>query len=350
MLNNFEIVFVHLGEAKANHLWKNINRIKQNWPDSAITLISDSKHNLRKAQEIGILSYDFQLNESFRKLFDHSKHNSSFRQGFWNYSILRLFAVLDYSISKPDARIVHLESDIAIFPNFPFDKLSNLDKPSWMRFSESHDVGAIFILPNAVLSQFLLDQFVQLFSDDPGLTDMTLLNTFARAHPDLVLYLPVAVNRFDELIRHDIAESSESANISCNFSHFDGIFDSAPLGMWLLGEDPRNHLGRIIRYRELPESYIQPHQVRLNFDEANGLLYFNNQVPIFNLHVHSKEVKYFDKRWRKAIQFRVRNSHKLSRKSSFSIRAFGKLCTDFLKRNGVSAIPRGFSKLFKSLN
>jgi hypothetical protein len=173
------------------------------------------------------------------------------------------------------------------------------------------------------------------------------LNTFARLHPDSFLYLPVAVNGYDGLIRRDIAGNSESVGITENFALFNGIFDSAPLGMWLLGQDPRNHLGRIVRYRELPESYIQPQQVQINFDETKNTLYINSQVPIFNLHVHSKEVKYFGDGWRRAIKSRVRDSHKLSLSSGFSIRAFGKLSTDYLKRNGVRAIPRGFAKLFK---
>ena len=350
MLNNFEIVFVHLGDATAKHLWKNIRNIRLLWPEFTITLVSDSKYNLRKAKKLGIISVECNLNEDFGKLFRESKHDASFRQGFWNYSILRLFAVLQYSISNPQARVVHLESDIAVFPNFPFDKLSGLEKLSWMRFNDTHDVGAIFILPSSKQSQFLLDQLVHLFSNDPSLTDMTLLNAFGRLHPDMVLYLPVAANSFDKLIRRDIVGNHEALEITQNFDQFNGIFDSAPLGMWLLGQDPRNHLGRIIRHRELPESYIQPQQVQLKFDELRDFLYFDNHIPIFNLHVHSKELKYFESGWRRAIQSRVRNSHKLSRSSGFSIRAFGKLTADYLNRNGVRAIPRGFARLFKALS
>jgi hypothetical protein len=347
MPNNLEVVFVHLGDAKARHLWTNIKNIQQHWPDYEIVLVSDSQSNLRKATKIGINSWEFQLSEHLDRIFQNSKHNASFREGFWNYSILRLFAVLEYSISNPDKTVIHFESDIAIFPNFPFEKLSRLEKPSWMRFNDTHDVGAIFTVPNAHQSQFLLTQLANIFSDNPNLTDMTLLNTFARLHPDLISYLPVAESTQEGLIRRDIAGNPESSVITENFAHFNGIFDSAPLGMWLLGQDPRNHLGQVIRYRQLPESYIQPQQVQFGFDEVNDLLYFDNRVSIFNLHVHSKEVKYFEAGWQKAIKSRVRNSHKLSRKSKFSMGAFGKLSADYLKRNGLKAIPRGFERLFK---
>lgn len=347
MLNNLEVVFVHLGEAKVRHLWKNIEHIQQHWPHHEIVLLSDSQSNLRKATKIGINSWEFELSEHLDRIFQNSKHNASFRGGFWNYSILRLFAVLEYSISNPDKTVIHFESDIAIFPNFPFETLSKLEKPAWMRFNDTHDVGAIFTVPNANQSQFLLNQLANIFSDNPNLTDMTLLNTFARLHPDRVSYLPVAESTREGLIRRDIAGDPESSLITENFHHFNGIFDSASLGMWLLGQDPRNHLGQIIRYRQLPESYIQPQQVQFGFDEVDNFLYFDNQIPIFNLHVHSKEIKYFEAGWQRAIKSRVRSSHRLSRKSKFSMGAFRKLSTDYLKRNGLKAIPRGFRRLFK---
>jgi hypothetical protein len=349
MTANFEIVFVHLGDARAKHLWANIKGIQSIWPHVPITLVSDANENLERASHLGINTFEFKTNLDLNRAIESSGHDSNFRQGFWNYSILRLFAVLQYSESKPDLPLIHLESDIAILPNFPLEKLANLKKPSWMKFNETHDVGSIFTVPNATFSQFLTLKLLEIISKNRNLTDMTLLSKFAEQHPSSMTYLPVSSSTQDSALRGDLRGSVEAEKTVENFQLFGGIFDSAPLGMWLLGQDPRNHLGRLLRYRALPESYIQAQTLKFEFDHELIALTTSAQVQVFNLHVHSKELKYFKSmRWY-AIGRRVKKSRSSQGRVSFSFRAFYQLTLDFYKRNGVRTIPNKILSLIKTL-
>jgi hypothetical protein len=347
MKHDFELVFVHLGNAKASHLWANIKEVKHTSSNVAITLISDQDKNIKRAQKMGIGTFKFILDSELDSAIARLRHNLTFRQGFWNFSILRLFALLKYSEYKPNLPLIHVESDILIMPNFPFENLARLEKPSWMKFNETHDVGSIFTVPSAEYANRLRDKFYELFSEDGTLTDMTLLSKVADKYPELMCYLPVSTSPKDVSMRSDIRDSSEASKLASNIEVFEGIFDSAPLGMWLLGQDPRNHLGRILRFRNLPESFIQAQEIGFEFDRNSKILKTNLQVPIFNLHVHSKELKYFkSKKW-KVLSRDVANSKIYRLETSYSLKAFIQLCVDFYIRNGITSIPKKILSLFK---
>lgn len=348
MKKDFQIIFVQLGIAKADHLWKNISLIKNEWPIYEIVLIADSDKYLKKANKLGISNWKYIPEEGISVLMRQSSHNQDFRQGFWNYSLLRLFAVLEYSKTNPEISLIHLESDITVFPSFPFTALSTRPLPTWLRFNESHDVGSIFTVPGAEAAMRLKEIFVDELKQNPSLTDMTLLNCVSRRHPELVEFLPVAADMEDHLIRKAERSTDEAKRITSSYEIYDGIFDSAPIGMWLLGQDPRNHLGRIVRFRELPESYIQPQLPKYTFDSQSQTLTTSTGAQIFNLHVHSKEISYFDNRRARKIEARVRDSEYARNESTFDIKSFFALATDFYKRKGISGIAKKIKLLFKT--
>lgn len=347
MTKDYQIVFVQLGRAKAEHLWKNISSIKSEWPDCEVVLIADSSEYLKRASMLGIEIWEYLPSQEISELIRNSPHNPDFREGFWNYSLLRLFAVLEYSSARPEISLIHLESDITVFPNFPFKTLSMRSKPSWLRFNESHDVGSIFTVPGAEAANQLKFFFIEELKSNPFLTDMTLLNCVSTKHPESVELLPVARDSNDPLIRSGELDTPESERISSLFSVYNGIFDSAPIGMWLLGQDPRNHFGKIIRFRDLAESYIQPRLTNYTFDSRNQTLVTGSGVQIFNLHVHSKEPSYFDNRRAHRIEIRVKDSADRSKSISFSTKAFYALSMDYVKRNGVSGITKKIKSYFK---
>ena len=348
MKKDYEVVFVQLGKAKAEHLWKSISLIQDNWPNMKLRLITDSTEHKRRATKIGITVWEYVPSQELSELMSRSSHNNDFRDGFWNYSILRLFAILDYSNTKPTTALIHLESDITVFPNFPFDQLAGRPLPTWLSFNETHDVGSIFTIPGVEAAQWLRKTFMEELQSNPSLTDMTLLNRISRKSPELMEFLPVASDLNDIFIRSTERATLEGEKICRSFTSFGGIFDSAPIGMWLLGQDPRNHLGRIMRYRALEESYIQPQLIDFSFDSDTQTLATSAGAPIFNLHVHSKELSYFDNRRPRRIKNRVNESRTLSKASIFDVKAFYAMAKDYIKRNGVLATPRKIRTFFKT--
>jgi hypothetical protein len=340
MKKDFQIIFVQLGSAKAAHLWKNISSIKNKWPEYDVVLITDSNEHVKKAKKLKIGIWEFVPTQEISDLMSNSAHNHEFRQGFWNYSVLRLFAVLEYSNIRPQTSLIHLESDVTVFPNFPFSTLSSRPLPTWLRFNESHDVGSIFTIPDVDAAKWLKQTFIKELKKNSSLTDMTLLNCVSRRYPELMEFLPVAADPSDPLIRYADRNSPEAERITETSSIYNGIFDSAPIGMWLLGQDPRNHLGRIIRFKELAESYIQPQFTKYSFNSDAQTLVTSTGTQIFNLHVHSKEISYFDSRRGRKIAARVKDSINATKTSTFNFRSFLALSTDFFNRNGIFGVIR----------
>ena len=153
-------------------------------------------------------------------------------------------------------------------------------------------------------------------------------------------FLPVAAGTSDPLIRNADRNSVEAERITRTFEIYNGIFDSAPIGMWLLGQDPRNHLGRIIRFKELAESYIQPQSTKYTFNLDAQTLVTSTGTQIFNLHVHSKEISYFNSRRGRKIAARVKDSINPTKTSTFNFKSFFALSRDFFNRNGILGVIR----------
>jgi hypothetical protein len=327
-----EVVLVHLGVAKAKHLWANINYLKQNWPKIHITLIGDQGYMKDKCQKMDIGFMHFDPTDKEKEVVFSTTHNSNFRQGFWNYSLLRLFAVLKYVEENSNKVVIHIESDVILMRNFPFEVLADLIRPAWLRFNESHDVASIFLVPNQKSAKWLREEFYDLLLNDKNLTDMTMLSFLSHKYPGEIEMLPIAQKKSDHILRdHDIA-TEELEAVTQHAAKYGGVFDSAPIGMWLLGQDPRNHKGRLKRYIKLDNSFVQPNQIHIETANEKSLLFYDDGVPIFDLHIHSKELKYFDN-WN-SLNRAVKSSQGMKNSESFLFIVFIKILIDYFTRHG----------------
>jgi len=327
-----EVVLVHLGAAKAKHLWANINYLKQNWPRLQLTLIGDQGYMKDKCKKMDIGYMHFEANAREKDVVFSTNHNSNFRQGFWNYSLLRLFAVLRYVGENTNKVVIHIESDVILMRNFPFEVLADLTKPAWLRFNESHDVASIFLVPNQKSAKWLREEFYDLLLNDKNLTDMTMLSQLSHKYPDEIEMLPIAQNKSDHLLREHGIVVEELEAVTEYAAKYGGVFDSAPIGMWLLGQDPRNHKGRLKRYISLNNSFVQPNQIRMETPNEKGLLLYDDGVPIFDLHIHSKELKYFSNS--NSLNRAVTSSQNMKNAESFQFIVFIKILIDYFVRHG----------------
>jgi hypothetical protein len=195
-------------------------------------------------------------------------------------------------------KCLHLESDVLLGSNFPFHKFENLSKFSWSRFNSGHDVAAIFYVPNPSSAKLFDDKFMEILVENPNLTDMTGLSKIGHACPDIVEYLPSAESDESDLFNDRNVSKIDRELMSRNFDYFGGIFDAAPIGMWTLGQDPRNHRGMLKRNVSLPESFINPGEVDYEVTLDSRLIArrkSNNtqEIRLFSLHVHSKNERFF---------------------------------------------------------
>ncbi len=293
-----KIVFVHLGKKVPKVLLANLARCKKLFPRITISVIGDSSKLLAKVGKYCDSTYLFTPDDNLKISLNPNSHDLNFRDGFWLKTTLRLFAVTKYVQEKEIHSCLHLESDVLLSSDFPFHKFENLHKLSWSKFNSNHDVAAIFFVPNPGVAKEFDKRFLQILSENPGLTDMTGLSKFGQQFPELIEYLPSTESHESELFSDRNVLKSDRELMAKNFSYFGGIFDSAPIGMWTLGQDPRNHRGLLKRNISLPESFINPSAVKCNVtsDSKLNVRPKGNYVQgfsLFSLHVHSKNYKVF---------------------------------------------------------
>jgi hypothetical protein len=282
----YEIVFVHLGNFLPKYLELNIIRTHELFPDPEITLISDANHFEKKF----VTSHKYVRSGTTDSILLQTKHDANFREGFWIKSLERLIAVLEYQIAQKRMNVIHIESDVLLMPNAPLEEVARLDFPTWTKYSSSKSVGAIFFVPTPESAQKILFAIWELIRRRPDITDMTILNVLAE---ELKLGTTFSHSALD------VSPISEESSVE--YFHLNrGIFDPAQIGMWLTGEDPRNHLGmNVIHLNHLytsGDSGINPEKLRFSVDSENNLWATNTaggRFPIWSLHIHSKNVELF---------------------------------------------------------
>ncbi len=278
---------MHLRTAVPKYVWRNMIRINRENPSLEVTLLSDQEENLKKARKIGLLAEKYAPSDSVLDTLESHSLSSAFRNGFWQTSILRLFAFLEY-VEDADYPMVHIESDVLTANDFPWSAFTTLQNCAWLQFNQERDVAAIVYCPNSSEAEWLKNTLIEFMSSEVEATDMTLLSAISEKYQSRVTLLPIAQKSDSILYSRHVAEEARVRN-SSSFNLFGGIFDSAPLGMWLMGQDARNHYGVLQRHIHLPDSYIDARQLRIYSRKSKMFVADGEEIfRLYNLHLHSK--------------------------------------------------------------
>lgn len=310
------LVFVHLGDARAEHLWLNMKSILNRFPEIEIAFVSDRVHP-QLPIDLRLKFFKYERTDEASKIFTNLAHNSKFRSGFWHYTLERFLALEQYHRIHPDSKILHIESDILLLPNFPLDAISKILKLAWLRVDENRDVAAILYLPNLDETAWFVSEILKEVSRNSLITDMTSLNQIRKNHPNRVQVLPSYSPSLGIDVLQDGPQQKElSRALSEDSVEFGGIFDPAVFGMWLTGSDPRNYYGRQI-YFDTKEivgggTYINPSLLKFSISQGDGLLCNIGFGPIriWSLHVHSKDLRLFNDEWSSRLESLVIQTEK----------------------------------------
>lgn len=318
-----KLVYVYLGEELPRYVTANLQRNLKLFDNLDQVLIVDNSEVQKKATKAGIQTSFYSRTTSTARVLNKSSLNQSFRKNFWIHSIERLFAVLDYKDALHDESILHSEADILLMPNFPFEKIEKQSQVRWMPFNDSHDVASLMYLPRQFNLADFRNRIIESIEKNSGLTDMTLLSEISRNSNIKVSMFPVAESPGSTLFSKDVQDMDRN-KIGFGNREFQGFFDSAPIGMWLLGQDPRNHRGKLLRYIDLKESFIQVGSNSIDWNQRENLLLEigEKKYSLFNLHVHSKELKYFDSNWELSIARAVKDAKTRKNGSKLLIKVF----------------------------
>jgi hypothetical protein len=138
---------------------------------------------------------------------------------------------------------------------------------------------------------------------------MIILRKFYEVNPQYVQILPtLPIAKIDSF---SIIEPEIQILFNTAYEMFQGVFDGADSGIYLAGIDPRNNRGRRIIRHKIPNNYVQIENLNFVFDEERQFVSLlsqkdDPQIPIYNLHIHSKDVRYFNDRFNKLINRRIK--------------------------------------------
>lgn len=298
-------IFVHLGKSPVKHLWLNLQRHLRLFPDIEPFVIVDELVHLKRLPN-GVSHYVFQRENSFLTDDLFNEHDQQFRRGFWRFSLERLFALEEFHSKNPQYRLVHIESDVLLLPNFPWSQLEIVDQVLWNNYNVDRDVSALLYFPSYNLHRQFLNDIQRELKTNPKHTDMTVLAAVRNTHTLNYSFFPSLAPRHTEL-KSELNVSPEDLITKISETKFfqGGIFDGAPIGMWLAGHDPRNNYGKALIHDSSPlrfgDSVVDPRNVAFEMDSAGNLflqsLSNREKVTLWNLHIHSKSLKLFSENW-----------------------------------------------------
>jgi hypothetical protein len=323
-----QICFVHLGNNPPEHLWLNLARIREMFSELKITLIGDSEVTRVEANCRDISYQDYVASQEeldFLQKISH-QHDMEFRGGFWRYSLQRLFAAAQFAKAQREGTL-HIESDILLMSDFPFSKFEEaLDKVSWQKFNESHDVASLLWFPNKKSAGQFLEKILKIDLPQKNTTDMTVLSCLAQQNPSDYGVIPSAgdISQMNPGVKSD-------DNGVINLEIFNGYFDAAAFGMWVFGQDPKNYYGFALRYQRLPHSKVDASKTTFEFStDSTCQDSFGNKV--YSFHVHSKDKKLFAIDNNKRINFYFNSAVNLKRSHIFDFNALTLLIKDYQAR------------------
>lgn len=294
-----KIVFIHLGNAPADHLWANIGTLVKKFVNIEIVLVSD-----RERSELilhpRIEFFKYIRPDEYTEKFSRLDFEFKFRSGFWQYTLERILALDQYHQSFPQKKIMHLESDVLLLGDFPFQIFEQQTKMSWLSVDEKRDVATFIYLPHAQATKTLAEALLAQLSVDPTLTDMKFLREFRLKNPNEVLLAPsLSLEIATHLISNYEMDLKVGLELSSTSKIFGGIFDPAAIGMWLTGSDPHNYYGsrKVFDTGEILNggTFINPGIYKYRLSDTGELFVSINNLEsrVWCLHIHSKDLRLF---------------------------------------------------------
>jgi len=327
-VSKLHVVFVHLNTKFPKHLIANCYRMRSLFPEVNLHILHNTDSTL--PDELGVAIHKIETS-TYESDFKNHEWSRDFRHGFWQSSLLRILVLEQFHELFPNDSILHVESDVILMSGFPFDKIAQLDLPYWNSFGKKADVGALIYSPRMSYTKLLVASLRKAVNANHQITDMTALNFVRNESPDVFKVFPTSY-------------------LDASFETIPFIFDGAVLGMWLFGQDPRNHYGFQPRFLNLTESLYSIVRGSVHLSDA-GLLTLregSEVSQIVSLHLHCKDTRLFEAN-STLFKRRVRSSSKRIHVVLFKPSVFFKLTIEAIKQNELRGFVYNFPLLGRLL-
>lgn len=325
---NLSFVIVYLNSPPPEYALQNMRRLNKLFPKTNLVYVT----NIPTALPTDIDAMIFEIStEKYQPAFETYSFSKSFRNGFWQSSLLRLIILSEIHAKLEGGPILHLEADVLLMPDFPLNRFIKSRKLMWTAFNSEIDVAALLYSPSLEATEFFSLRLLEMLALDSALTDMKALARFREQFSDKVALLP----------------SSES---DLTYDDFLCLFDGAIFGMWLLGQDQRNHFGRLVRFRDLQESKYRIGEKTVLYRDRSLRLSTDGEssIPLVNLHVHCKDPRIF-KIDDRVLKNRVRQSRSCFTLPIFSAKIFLELLLTAIKMGDLKSFVLHFPVIGRML-
>jgi hypothetical protein len=323
-------------------MWANIEHLLFANSQIEIDVITSKEASIPTSVRARVNYFEYSANWQIEKLIDGLEIDEAYRQGFWRYSLERIFALTQHHKRFPNEGLLHVESDVLVLETFPFEVFSKIKKRAWSKLDDERDVAAILYSPKLDASTWLEYQIIDLLCSASNLNDMRILSLISNEFPDDVCILPtVPKNAKEILLTGSTSSNINKLRASENSKIFGGIFDAAPIGIWLTGSHGVNSFGVSKRYDNNlvinSNSMINPSQMNLQYKPGYGLFAISGelQIPIHTLHIHSKDIRFFSSSAQKLISKCVSESKKNRVIKQFSAQILLELFIDNYRKKSL---------------
>lgn len=279
---NVYITFVHLGKKIPAYLTKNIIRTRELFPQIELVVAGQSEALAEEALAIGAryLELPGWLGEaqSSPEGLARADLDQHFWGGYWQKTFDRLIALDVVHRQLESGSIVHLENDVILTRDFPFDAITAESRIMWGAYDDKADIASIVYSPSAEHTSWLSRELIEVASENASLSDMGALRVVRARNTQKIGLLP--------------ATPEESLGTVLSGTIFDGLH----IGEWIFGWDPKAHWG--FKRRRIPinaYSTIFSTGTISMFDSSMTVTVEGATAKVANLHVHSKELRFFDR-------------------------------------------------------
>lgn len=278
------VVLVHLGPPLPRYLQDCVQQLQHSNPDSHIYLLHDQKGSSNMGWDAHVVTpwsvrSDLLSPVHQRFLQSHRSLNQQFRDGFFWLACRRLFVLYDFlwawSCVAPGRVVFHIEYDNLIYGDLKYIARVLQDRGKGAVPLACPRLGRERMLANVLYVAELeaLRRLLEFINSHACSNEMFYLSQFQEQYPSWLVTLP-----------------TERPGLA-----LDGIFDAASVGQCVGGVDPRNQAGNSVGFvnedspwPDLQPSWVvwQPEPILQKPTQPYGL-------PLYNLHVHSKNLSAF---------------------------------------------------------
>ena len=280
MTNTYCIVFIHLGDNPSINLISNAKCVIAYNPNALLFLLTNRPLDWQSfpGKVIEVSDYQVKMYSKFKTIFSF-RDKFTVAGGYWIHTLTRLFCLeIMESLIPDNLSIYHIESDVQFYMNQKIHSeiaKSGLEA-ACCRLTEDLGIGTVLYFKNKYILMDKLSQLRNIVSASKNwISDMQLLG--------------IALNRN---ILAELPSKCNDLKLRVDSRQF--IFDPAPAGQYLFGQDPVLQDNNLYGGYLSPDRFFEFNKVKWKienlFDDQYSYISIEDKRKYFllNLHLHSK--------------------------------------------------------------